>query len=70
MAVVTEAVLRHCPRCGGKLITDRDEYGWFQDCLQCGYHGDLSASEPLPRVYALALDRGHHRPSRRKEGEC
>jgi len=23
------------------MIVDRDQYGWYEDCIQCGYMGDL-----------------------------
>jgi len=32
---------RSCPRCDGDMIVDRDQYGWYEDCIQCGYMGDL-----------------------------
>jgi hypothetical protein len=31
-----------CPRCKkGELFIDRDLYGWYECCLQCGYNRDL-----------------------------
>ncbi len=30
-----------CSRCRGDLFLDRDQYGWQEYCLQCGYRGDL-----------------------------
>ena len=32
---------RSCPRCKGTVILDKDEYGWYEQCLQCGYLRDL-----------------------------
>ena len=29
--------LKGCPRCLGDLHILRDDVGWFEDCLQCGY---------------------------------
>jgi len=26
-----------CPRCKGRIYIDRDEYGWFIECITCGY---------------------------------
>jgi ribosomal protein S27AE len=26
-----------CPRCGGSVYLDSDHYGWFEQCLQCGF---------------------------------
>ncbi len=31
-----------CPRCKkGEVFIDRDHYGWYQCCLQCGNMRDL-----------------------------
>lgn len=30
-----------CPKCGGSIILDSDHYGWFEECLQCGYNHNL-----------------------------
>lgn len=30
-----------CPKCGGSLFLDRDRYGWYEQCLQCGYEKTL-----------------------------
>jgi hypothetical protein len=31
-----------CPRCNnGEVFIDRDLYGWYECCLQCGYNRDL-----------------------------
>lgn len=30
-----------CSRCGGDLLIERGEYGWYVNCLQCGYEHDL-----------------------------
>ncbi len=38
--------IKSCPRCHGDIRLDRDHYGWFEECLQCGYTRDLrSVSE-------------------------
>ena len=29
--------LKSCPKCRGDLFLDKDEYGWYKECLQCGY---------------------------------
>jgi len=28
---------KSCPRCGGDLFAERDQYGWYQQCLQCSF---------------------------------
>lgn len=33
--------IKGCPKCGGDVRIDRDEYGWFEQCLQCGHAHDL-----------------------------
>ena len=34
--------IRGCTRCNkGEVFIDRDQYGWYQCCLQCGYSRDL-----------------------------
>ena len=39
--------LKGCPRCGGDLRADRDLYGSYEQCIQCGYMKDLSNAERL-----------------------
>jgi hypothetical protein len=33
--------LRSCPRCGGDTFIEKDLYGWYETCLQCGYWCEL-----------------------------
>ena len=33
--------LKSCPKCKGNVIIDRDQYGWYEQCMQCGYLADL-----------------------------
>lgn len=33
--------LDNCPRCKGDVELNSDYYGWYQQCLQCGYLRDL-----------------------------
>jgi ribosomal protein S27AE len=30
-----------CPKCGGNLFLDNDHFGWYEECLQCGYTRNL-----------------------------
>ncbi len=32
-----------CPKCGGNLFLDSDQYGWYEQCLQCSYTGYLKS---------------------------
>ena len=34
---------KRCPRCEGNVYLDKDHYGWYEECLQCGYTRDLQA---------------------------
>ena|GEM_PF-5130578 len=34
--------LKSCPKCKtGAVGVDRDHYGWYEYCVQCGYIRDL-----------------------------
>ena len=33
--------LKSCPRCKGDLVLERDQWGWYEQCIQCGYLHDL-----------------------------
>ncbi len=34
--------LKSCPKCKeGDVTFDRDQYGWYEYCIQCGYTRDL-----------------------------
>jgi len=33
--------LKCCPRCKGDIYLDKDTYGHFIECLQCGFSKDL-----------------------------
>lgn len=32
---------KSCPKCGGDMLVDKDQYGWYEQCMQCGFLGDL-----------------------------
>jgi hypothetical protein len=34
---------KSCPRCEGPVGIDRDEYGWYEQCIMCGYQHDLES---------------------------
>ncbi len=33
--------LKGCPRCKGDVIVEVDQWGWYENCIQCGYLHDL-----------------------------
>jgi len=39
--VIRTLRFKSCPRCKGNVMVDRDYYGWYKQCLQCGYQRDL-----------------------------
>ena len=43
-----------CPRCTGDLFEDRDQYGSFVTCMQCGFHKDVPAEQQGP--FAITAD--------------
>ena len=47
-----------CPRCHGDLIVGRDEYGWVENCMQCGFSRDLKVVTE-PEDISLAARRIH-----------
>ena len=34
-------VQKRCSKCGGNIYLDKDLYGWYEECLQCGFAYDL-----------------------------
>ena len=46
-AVTNMLYLKACPRCQGDLHGNRDMYGLYKECLQCGYMVDLKEPNRL-----------------------
>ena len=46
-------VLRGCPRCYGDLLLNRDGYGRYFSCFQCGYHSSADEEQPVARPEAI-----------------
>ena len=44
--------LKSCPRCRGDMKSNRDMYGEFKMCLQCGHMVDLPKP---PGLFALSF---------------
>ena len=45
-----------CPRCKGDLYTNRDVYGEYKECLQCGYMEEIARDKAYPRVHVSCGD--------------
>lgn len=39
---------KQCPRCSGDLISERDKYGTFISCMQCGLSKDVTGENIDP----------------------
>ncbi|PKB63385.1 MAG: hypothetical protein BZY67_00350 [SAR202 cluster bacterium Io17-Chloro-G1] len=52
MEVTKMLKLKACPRCKGDLHGNRDMYGSYDECLQCGYMHDIE--EPNKLLASLA----------------
>ena len=46
--------LKACPRCKGDLHTNRDMYGSYKQCIQCGYMNDIPNTDRILRSLKLA----------------
>ena len=46
--------LKSCPRCTGDMFVDRDENGWYEQCLLCCYRRSLNGtSGAVPHGFEL-----------------
>lgn len=64
--------LKGCPKCGGDVQLDSDHYGWYEQCIQCGYMRDVpnidevkqqpveEESKELSHVHKRSKDKGNH----------
>ncbi len=61
--------VHRCKRCQGKLIRDRDEYGWYELCIQCGNIQDIDSNgEPeLVPVTIAAYNPEDSNPKSKKQ---
>ena len=41
--------LDRCPKCKGHLLLEKDRFGLYQQCLQCGYLHDLKTFPLIDR---------------------
>ena len=48
MSVEGKIYFRGCSRCGGDMILSKDMYGWFKECIQCGFEIDEQGSSGGP----------------------
>ncbi len=46
--------LKHCRKCRGDMYLDKDHYGTFLVCLQCGNYHDLGARKDVLERHAAS----------------
>lgn len=47
--------MKSCPKCKGDVVVDRDQYGWYEQCIQCGFMADLKMVAPAPDPALLKI---------------
>ena len=58
---------KSCPKCGGDLFIDSDYNGWYEQCLQCGYLGELNDITNLKKQKAAREKEPAHASSDNRE---
>ncbi len=48
--------LKSCIRCNGDSFLEKDYYGWYEVCLQCGYRYDLKTAVSVTEKEELHQD--------------
>ena len=46
--------LKSCPKCRGDMYLERDNFGSYRQCLQCGKTEDTDAPSPMLASVAAA----------------
>ena len=41
-----------CPRCHGNMFLEKDEFGWYEQCLQCSHSQELPSTYEFNRKLA------------------
>ncbi|MBI4202200.1 MAG: hypothetical protein HY532_03680 [Chloroflexi bacterium] len=59
--------LKQCPKCQGDLFLDRDMYGPFVSCLQCGYYLNEGQMQALLAASTQELFRRQRQEQRMEE---
>lgn len=66
-------VNENCPRCGGQVYIDVDEYGPYKGCLPCGWMEDIKLERPVTVAVTVPAEGKAHLKEeavrRRLEGE-
>ncbi len=59
--------LKSCPKCHGDMYLEKDSYGVFRQCLQCGLVRDLDAPMTSVAQAAAAVAQEEHRRGRKRK---
>jgi len=51
------------------MFIERDLYGWYEKCLQCGYYGELKGLDEFGQSPTLKDKRPVGAPGRETRGE-
>jgi hypothetical protein len=61
---------KSCPRCKkGNIGVDKDQYGWYEYCIQCGYVRDLISLDELGQEAACGEKKAGGKAEPSEEGE-
>ena len=62
--------LKGCPRCKkGDVALDRDQYGWYEYCIQCGYMRNLVGIVEAGQQQACGVEEGKSRVKTSRKGK-
>jgi len=62
--------LKGCPKCKkGDVTLDRDHYGWYEYCIQCGYMRDLESMVEFGQQQACGVKKRRRRVTTLSEGK-
>ena len=50
---------KSCPKCRGDVWLDQDEYGWYEQCLLCGYLCSLEGLRYVCGAETVVVTRQH-----------
>ncbi len=54
---------KSCPRCKGDVVVDKDQNGWYEQCLQCGHLCELE-------THIVAVRQHNNSVKQKRTAEC
>lgn len=49
--------LKGCPKCKGDMVDDKDAYGRYEQCMQCGYLSEIQLPKLTDNVVTVKNNR-------------